>query len=75
MMMNALEALPARARGQVPAGSRLRDDLALSAVALASIVVGNPLLAFVWRRSPIAVFREMLSFARTHDERRGEASR
>jgi hypothetical protein len=42
---------------------------------LGLIVVGDPFLVFAWRRSPIAVFREMLSFARTYDERFGGASR
>ena len=63
MVMNALEALVARARGQRPASSRLGDDLALAGVAAVAIVVGVPLLAVAWRRSPVVVFREMRSFA------------
>jgi AhpD family alkylhydroperoxidase len=75
MLMNALEALRARGRGQVPVGSRLADDLALGAFGLFLIVLGIPFLAVAWRRSPIAVFREMLGFARTHDERFAGAPR
>ena len=63
MVMNALEALLARARGQLPAGSRLVDDLALAALAAVAIVVGVPIIAVAWRRSPVVVFREMRSFA------------
>jgi AhpD family alkylhydroperoxidase len=75
MLMNALEALRARGRGQVPVGSRLADDLVLGAFGLFLIIVGIPLLAVAWRRSPIAVFREMLGFARTYDARFAGASR
>jgi AhpD family alkylhydroperoxidase len=63
MLMNALDALLARARGQLPVGSRLGDDLALAAFAAVVIVVGVPFLAVAWRRSPVAVFREMRTFA------------
>ena len=53
MVMNAFEALRARARGQTPPGSRLVDDLALGSFALSLIIVGIPVLALAWRRSPI----------------------
>jgi hypothetical protein len=69
MAANAMDALPARMRGRVPAGSRLRDDLVLGTFAMFAIVVLTPVFAFVWRRSPIAVIREMRSFTRTYEER------
>jgi hypothetical protein len=69
MAANAMDALPARMRGQSPAGSRLRDDLVLGAFAMVAIVALTPVFAFVWRRSPIAVVRDMRSFTRSYDDR------
>jgi hypothetical protein len=66
MVMNALEALRARARGQTPPGSRLVDDLALGSFALFLMILGVPVLALAWRRSPLTVFRELFGFAPTH---------
>jgi AhpD family alkylhydroperoxidase len=68
MAANAMDALPARMRGQAPAGSRLRDDLVLGAFAMVAIVALTPVFAFAWRRSPIAVIREMRSFARSYED-------
>jgi AhpD family alkylhydroperoxidase len=73
MAANAMEALPARMRGRAPAGSRLGDDLVLGAFALVAIIAVTPFFAFVWRRSPIAVFREVLSLAQTHEDRVSDA--
>jgi AhpD family alkylhydroperoxidase len=69
MAANAMDALPARLRGQVPAGSRLGDDLVLGAFAMVAIVVATPAFAFVWRRSPVAVLRNLRSFVRSYDDR------
>jgi AhpD family alkylhydroperoxidase len=74
MAANAMDALPARMRGRAPAASRLRDDLVLGVFAMVAIVAATPLFAFAWRRSPIAVLREMLSFMRTYEERFGRAA-
>jgi AhpD family alkylhydroperoxidase len=67
MVMNALEALRVRARGQTPPGSRLVDDLALGTFALSLMIVGVPVLALAWRRSPTTVCREMFGFAPIDD--------
>jgi AhpD family alkylhydroperoxidase len=69
MAANAMDALPARMRGRAPAGSRLRDDLVLGAFAMVAIVALTPVFAFAWRRSPIAVARDMRSFTRSYDDR------
>jgi AhpD family alkylhydroperoxidase len=65
MVMNALEALRARARGQTPPGSRLVDDLALGSFALFLMILGVPVLALAWRRSPVTVFRELFGLTPT----------
>jgi hypothetical protein len=65
MVMNAFEALRARARGQTPPGSRLVDDLALGSFALSLMILGVPVLALAWRRSPVTIFRELFGFAPT----------
>jgi AhpD family alkylhydroperoxidase len=75
MVMNAFEALRARARGQTPSGSRLVDDLALGSFALSLMIVGVPVLALAWRRSPITVFRELFGFTPTHASGARGASR
>jgi AhpD family alkylhydroperoxidase len=74
MVANAMDALPARMGGRVPAGSRLRDDLVLGAVAMVAIVVLTPVFAFAWRRSPIAVARDMRSFVRSYEDRISRAA-
>ena len=61
-------------RGQAPAGSRLGDDLVLGAFALAAIVALTPVFAFAWRRSPIAVIRDMRSFTRSYEDRFSRAA-
>jgi AhpD family alkylhydroperoxidase len=75
MVMNAFEALRARAQGQTPPGSRLVDDLALGSFALSLMIVGVPVLALAWRRSPITVFRGIFGFAPTHGSGARGASR
>jgi AhpD family alkylhydroperoxidase len=74
MAANAMDALPARMRGQTPAGSRLRDDLVLGAFAMVVIVALTPVFAFAWRRSPIAVVRDMRTFARSYEDRFSRAA-
>jgi hypothetical protein len=41
----------------------------LGAFAMVAIVAGTPVFAFAWRRSPIAVVRELRSFVRSYDDR------
>ncbi len=74
LVANAVDALSARLRGQVPAGSRLRDDLVLGALAMVALVTVTPFFALAWRRSPIAVLREMLSLAQTDEESLSDAA-
>ena len=69
-----MDAWSARMRGQVPAGSRRRDDLVLGALAMVALVTVTPFFALAWRRSPLAVFREMLSLAQTHEESFSDAA-